>query len=296
MSNSINQLIEDCNRGFEVLDIELEKQTIGNIPKSDELVRFKNEQSRFTRWSRNAGAFQPGAKSLDQKLRILSRVRLQIVRLLSHIQRLLEDARAITVGDRVPWDQIDSDEDLEPEDEEDSLGNLPETEMEQIMAHIAELIDNLAYLGTALRERVDDNRATDEISPFEPFDIQHVHSKYPGVDKIIAERLGKAISARRQLFQGQESTELGSRHRSEGRIADVPTLETLTSQLAIEDSTSRGSEQMETVYGNPSETSYMASDDLRARRIPPLPEKVRRPFRCPYCNQVVIELSTQAWK
>ncbi|KAG7418820.1 hypothetical protein DER46DRAFT_210374 [Fusarium sp. MPI-SDFR-AT-0072] len=267
MSNSIHQLAKDCTRGFEVLNLQLENPAVANITKSDELARLKNEQSRFTRWKRNAGAH-----ALDQKLQNNTRVKLQAIRLLSHIQRLLEDAHAITVGDQVPWDQIDEEEDSQSEDERESLDSSPETEMEQVLAHIADDIGNLSYLGAALREPFADGRTTDETSPYEPFDVQHVRSKYPGVDKVIAERLGKAISARRQLFQGQDSTELSS-YPSGGPLADEPTLETLFNELDLEDLNYQGSEQEEIYDENSSQTSYIASEDLRAYQIPPLPQK-----------------------
>ncbi|TVY79991.1 hypothetical protein Focb16_v009427 [Fusarium oxysporum f. sp. cubense] len=300
MSNSIDQLVQGCAKGFEGLYIQLASHIIANndnITKFDKLIRFKDAESRFTRWSRNAGALQAGAKSLDQKLQNNKRVKQQAIRLLGHIQRLLEDAHAIIVGDRVPWDQIDDDEDSQPEDERQALDTSPETEIEQIMAHIADGIDNLSYLDAALREPLTNDRTSDETSLFEPFDVQHVQSKYPAVDKVIAERLGKAISARRQLFHGQGSTELSSQP-PKGRLADEPTLEILANQLDLEDLAYQGSEHKGVLDEHSSKTSYIASEDLRAHQIPPLPQKATagRPFRCPFCHQMLAALSTKAWK
>ncbi|KAG5772107.1 hypothetical protein H9Q72_001603 [Fusarium xylarioides] len=292
MSNNIDQLAKDCSKGFERLEEQLEYPTITDTTKYDTYVGFKNLQSRFTRWKRNAGA-----DSLEQELHNNTRVKLQVIRLLSHIQRLLADAHAITVGNQVPWDQIDDDEDSQSDDERKPLENSPEIEMEQILAHVADAIDNLSYLGAALREQLADSRTTDETPPPEPVDVQHVLSKYPTVDKAIAERLGKAISARRKLFQDQESMEQ-STHHSKGSLADEPTLEALTSQLDLEDLTYQGSEQKVLFDENPSETSSTASEDLGAHQIPPLPLRATngRPFRCPFCHQMVRALSTKAWK
>ncbi|KAF4423053.1 hypothetical protein FACUT_10639 [Fusarium acutatum] len=210
--------------------------------------------------------------------------------------RLLEDVHAITVGDQVPWDQADNEEDSKSDDERVSLENSPETEMEQILAHVADAIDNLSYLGAALREPLADSKTTDETPPPEPFDVQHVLSKYPGLDKVIAERLGKAISARRKLFQDQEWTEK-STHHSKGLLADEPTLEALASQLDLEDLTYQGSEHKGLLNENSSETSSIASEGLGAHQIPPLPQKATdgRPFRCPFCRHMVRALSTKAW-
>ncbi|KAF5596962.1 hypothetical protein FPANT_4195 [Fusarium pseudoanthophilum] len=292
MSNNIDQLAEDCGKEFERLEEQFRYLTTADNTEYDEYARVKNLQSRFTRWKRNAGA-----DSLEQQLNKNTRVKLQVIRLLSHIQRLLDDAHAVTVGDRVPWDQVADDEDSQSDDETASLGESPKTEMEQIMAHVADAIDNLSYLGTALREPLADSRTLDETPPSEPFDVQHILSKYPGVDKAIAERLGKAISARRQLFQDQESTEQ-STHHSKGLLADEPTLEDLTSQLDLEDLTYQGSEQKGILDEDSSETSSIASEDLGAHQIPPLPQRAPdgRPFRCPLCRQMVRASSTKDWK
>ncbi|KAF5533738.1 hypothetical protein FMEXI_11654 [Fusarium mexicanum] len=294
MSKSIDQLVQDCITGFEGLYAQLEKPDNSYIYKPEELVRFKDGRSRFTRWSRNAGA-----GSLERKLQNNRRVKEQAIRLLSHIQRLLEDAYAITVGCRIPWDQIndEDEENSQSEDERKPLISSPETEMEQIVAHIADTIDNLSYLGAALEETIADDRTEDETSHYEPFDIQHVRSKYPKVDESIAERLGKAISARRQLFQGQQSAELGS-HTEEGRLADEPTLEGVSNQFDLLALTNQGSEHQEDFEETPSETSYIASEDIKACQIPPLPQNAREgePFRCHLCHKMVRGLSATAWK
>ncbi|KAF4959950.1 hypothetical protein FGADI_1453 [Fusarium gaditjirri] len=292
MSKSIDQLAKDCVRGFEILNLQLENPAFANNTKTDELARVKNEQSRFTRWKRNTEAH-----ALDQKLQNNTRVKLQVIRLLSHIQRLLEDADAIVAGDRVPWDQIDDEEDSQSEYERESLESSPETEMEQVLAHIADAISNLSYLGAALREPFSDGRTTDETSHYEPFDIQHVHSKYPVVDKVLAERLGKAISARRQLFQSQDSTEQSS-YPSGGPLADESTLEILFNELDLEDFNYQASEQEKIYDEDSSQTSYIASEDLRAHQIPPLPQKAADggPFRCPFCYKMIRGLSTKTWK
>ncbi|KAF5723595.1 hypothetical protein FMUND_1703 [Fusarium mundagurra] len=287
MSNNVGQLAKDCGKEFERLEEQLRYPTTADTTEYDEYARVKNLQIRFTRWKRNAGA-----DSLEQQLHNNRRIKLQVVRLLSHIQRLLEDAHAITVGDQVPWDQVDDDEDSQSDDERESLESSPETEMDQILAHVADAIDNLSYLGTALREPLADSRSTDETPPSEPFDVQHVLSKYPGVDKVIAERLGKATSARRKLFQDQESTEQ-STHHSKGSLADEPTLEDLTSQLDLEDLTYQGSEQKGLLDEDSSETSSIASGDLGAHQIPPLSQRATdgRPFRCPFCRQMHVDMS-----
>ncbi|KAF5963168.1 hypothetical protein FBULB1_13594 [Fusarium bulbicola] len=218
MSNSIDQLVQDCTNGFGDLFRQLENPTISYITKIDEFVPWKTLISRFTRWSRNAAA-----EALDQRLENNTRIKLQVIRLLSHIRRLLDDALAIIDGTQLPWDQIEE----EAEDSQ-SLDISPETEIDQILAHIADAIENLSYLNLTLRRPFADGSRTDETSPFEPFDIQHVRSKYPEIDSAIAERLGKAISVKRQIFKyrqdnkSQGPTEQGSHNHPDSRTLSTP--------------------------------------------------------------------------
>ncbi|KAF5626657.1 BAG domain protein [Fusarium sp. NRRL 25303] len=278
MSKSIDQLVQDCIIGFEGLCVQLENPYSRYISKPEALVQLKDGRSRFARWSRNAGA-----GSLEWKLQNNRRVKEQAIRLLSHIQRLLEDAHAIAVGHRVPWDQInDEDEDSQSENEMASLDNSPATEMGQILAHIADGIDNLSYLDAAFGEPFVNNRTMGETSPFEPFDVQHVQSKYP---------------APGDNSFGANNWQSWALTAEEDRLAGEPTIKGLTNQFTLVALTDQGSEHQEDFDEASSETSYIASEDLKARQIPPLPQRAPEEelVRCHLCHKMVRGLSATAW-
>ncbi|KAF5606862.1 uncharacterized protein FSUBG_5698 [Fusarium subglutinans] len=283
-------LTDGCARGFERLEQKLGYPTIVNVTNPDKIVRFKTLTSRFTRWSRNARTH-----SLDQELQDNNRIKLQIIRLLSHIQRLLRDAHAITVGKMIPWDQIEDKEDSQSEDDAETLNEFTTAEIGQILAHIDDAISNLSYLNPALRGSLADARTTDEPSPFEPFDIQHVRSMYPEIDSAIAERLGKAISARRQLFKHKQDQQSLSFY---GGTLFIPEMEPLAEQIALEDLTHRNNEANEIGPELSSVTSCSAVDDARASRVPVFPQEATQGnlFRCVYCQGMVKVHSEAAWK
>ncbi|CVK89853.1 uncharacterized protein FMAN_04008 [Fusarium mangiferae] len=306
MSVRIDQLMRDCSADFEALVEQLEKDAISDFFKGTELKHFKNEQSRLIRWSQKVGAQYPGEKSLEQRLQNAQHVKLQTIRLLSNIQRLIQDAISITTGEKVPWDRIDDDEETTSDDENHSQDRLPETEMEQILAHIKELIDNLSYLGGPIGNAAPGNTTMgipeDESTPSEPFDIQHVRSKHPMLDQAIAERLGKAISIRRKLFkdrkdgqdQGQELMTLDS-----DRVSASPTLESLTSQLELANLAHMTEEYPETRREISPGTSCSSSQILLIPdRIPDLPNGAieGNPFRCVGCDEMIQVASKVAWK
>ncbi|QGI61649.1 uncharacterized protein FFB20_08832 [Fusarium fujikuroi] len=299
MSMNIDQLVQDCAKGFERIEVQLGHRTIVNVAKYDEFVEFvefKNLKSRFTRWMGNIGALRVQAGSVDHKLQKRTRLKLQVCRILNHIQRLLKDALAITAGNEVPWDQIDEEEGSQSEDDAETLSNFPEREIDQILSHISDAIDNLLYLNPVLRGPLADARTTGEpSSPFEPFDIQHVRSKYPELDSGIAERLGKAISARRQLFKHKPDNQS---HYSHSGTRISPESEPLIEHIALEDLTHLSYEANETGLDISSATSCSPVDDTRASRVPVIPQEATQAklFHCVYCQSMIQVSSESAWK
>ncbi|KAF4964126.1 hypothetical protein FSARC_7956 [Fusarium sarcochroum] len=253
---------------------------------SEEFKDLEHEYSRFARWSRNTGALA------------------LVIRLLNPINRLLEDAASIAAGDKVPWDQIDDDGASSSDEEDDILDENPNTEIEQITMHIAELIESLSYLGAAARNPAPHDRINNPIlthmSHFEPFDIQHVSSKYPAIDSDIAERLGKAISARRQYFKYRETkharitSEGGQQKHSDTNTIVSPVPEGFENRLGSKELALQGNDSNEGI----SETSCATSAaGPKARQIPwPNGANQGGAFECPYCCMIIAVSSRAAWK
>ncbi|KAM5370064.1 hypothetical protein ACJA88_010134 [Fusarium oxysporum] len=108
----------------------------------------------------------------------------------------MQDAHDILIGNEVPWDKINAG------DDEDFDGR--DTEFNQISVDIAGVVNCLLRLSVAIRNPAPHDRFIKshsiDTSHYETFDIQHVSSKFRTIEPLLAERLGKAISRRRQFF------------------------------------------------------------------------------------------------
>ncbi|KAG7285371.1 hypothetical protein NEMBOFW57_009998 [Staphylotrichum longicolle] len=145
--------------------------------------------------------------SLEYRLRDASHVKSQVVNLLKDLIGLIEDASAIATGQKTPWDR------QYPEAEEsadtDSDDGSPDTELGQIALDMADVVNCLLRLTVAIRNPAPHDRYVKtqfvEASHFEPFDIKHVHSKFDQIQPWLAERLGTAITRRRQYLKYRQS-------------------------------------------------------------------------------------------
>ncbi|KAI8157329.1 Myosin-1 [Colletotrichum sp. SAR 10_70] len=105
-------------------------------------------------------------------------------------------------GKATPWEEM--------EDDEEPLDDLEmETEMEQITLDITELVDCLLRLSVSIQNPAPHDRFMSstftDASAYEDFDIQHVQAKFQDIDESLAQRLGKAMSRRRQYFKYREA-------------------------------------------------------------------------------------------
>ncbi|CAK7229615.1 hypothetical protein SBRCBS47491_007310 [Sporothrix bragantina] len=200
-------------------------------------IHVENDFARFKVWAGNIGAHKKGQSSMEYRLRDASHIQKEVLRLLGQLGELLKEACTIVKGERVPWDKLPEDDDDDDSDEEgldefdyefdydrddNSLENtpaeinddedndgFPSTEMEQIVRNVGDIISCLLRLSVAIRNPAPHDRFRaayeTDTSSYEPFDILHVHDKFSGMDKIIIERLGRAISLRRQYFKYREA-------------------------------------------------------------------------------------------
>ncbi|KAK3495688.1 hypothetical protein B0T13DRAFT_489348 [Neurospora crassa] len=137
------------------------------------------------------------------------------------------------------------------------------------------IIDRLLRLSLIIRNPTRHNhflsrQAAEVIQYSEPFDIYHVHEKFPKLAREVAERLGKSLSVRRQYF----------RYREEHfhRLADG--LPVKTCDISFDDIDGR-SELSTTSYA----ASEVTSDQLR---VPPMPSGYANgPIKCPFCHSII---------
>ncbi|TVY72739.1 Zinc finger transcription factor ace1 [Fusarium oxysporum f. sp. cubense] len=272
------------------------------------LVKLQNELSRFKIWSGNIGAHRKGRSSLDHRLRDASNIRDQVVELLEDLRESLKDAKDILTGQTTPWDQdlspadfSDSDSDREPF-QDGASGN---SELSQIFAAIVEDINCLFRLSVSIHNPSPHDRfkkaCLTDTSGYEPFDVQHVCNKLSKAPKSIAERLGKAISRRRQYFKYRElhhdkltsGLEIDDKDQMQSTVASsLPKKLNVNEPVSLEENVDDASD------AERSQTSWATSAaNPERRKIPALPAGAENgPFECPFCFMMVSIASRNHWK
>lgn len=134
---------------------------------------------------------------------------------------------------------------------------------------------------------------------FEPWDIKHVQEKFAGVDLAIANRLGKAMSQRRQYFKYREEHhhKLASGLDENENEADKTTIASSIPEH-MKDKLDAVASRNDDNRSEFSMTSYaLSSANPDQLRVPPIPkEYVDGPFLCPLCH-MIIEIDTRhGWK
>lgn len=133
-----------------------------------------------------------------------------------------------------------------------------------------------------------------DVSHFEPYDIGHVRCKFPNAPDFLIERLGKAISRRRQYIKYMERHAIKLAHSVDDNTTVANLSETVASSLVGD---------TENIYDHPpsvaTETSFATSIGNTSRaRLPSMPIEAAngQHFECPYCRTVEIVKDTRAWK
>ncbi|KAF5600434.1 hypothetical protein FPANT_2390, partial [Fusarium pseudoanthophilum] len=154
-----------------------------------------------------------------------------------------------------------------------------------ISADIADVVNCLLRLSVAIRNPAPHDRFIKshliDTSHYEIFDIQHVSSKFKNIEPLLAERLGKAISRRRQFFNYRLA------HRAkllQGLTHEGGDAETIASSLPehLKDTASGQPLLIDGIGGEGSDsgfsqTSYATSlADVNQCRFPPLPKSHQR--------------------
>lgn len=159
----------------------------------------------------------------------------------------------------------------------------------------------------APHDRFFNSKLTDT-SHFEDFDIQHVKEKFESIEPWLAERLGKAISQRRQYLRYRRvhrqklAQGLDKAHEPEAEGE-----ETLASSLPghLKDDADRkeGPQPVMTFAENRSEagmsaTSYATTSASEGNiRVPKLPRASEvGPFECPLCYMIIQIEDRASWK
>lgn len=210
-------------------------------------------------------------------------------------------------GDKKPWD-------------EDNISNFPyedvdaedfdfESEIDQIFADIIKVIDTLYRISTSLRNPTPHDRFMSlACTYYERTDINHVREKYPSAEDLIVQRLGKAISHRRQYFKyrGSHHDKLAMGLDFDSSKTELGIQSTIASSIpeALKGtgSIARGFESIDEDQRSDSgftQTSITtsATGDSARLQIPPIPKQASKgPFECPFCFMMISLSRKGAWK
>lgn len=306
MADNISSHVIRCIGVFRAL-VDSSDDPDLNFPDPGFQLQMVDEFARFKVWVGNIGAHRTGMSSLDYRLRDASHIRKQIINLLEDLIELIKDASAIAKGEKVPWDQ-DGEEEEEDIEFSDSDDDSPDTELGQIAESMADVVNCLLRLTVTIRnaaphDRYKGARATDT-THFEAFDVQHVRSMFDHVEPWLADRLGKAISRRRQYLKYRESHHQKLSHG----LLDGDALEKETIASSIPDHLKDGKSQAvqgrlnvlrdDSSDAGLSQTSYATSAAVADRlTIPPLPKEAHAgPFQCGFCYMIIVAKDRMAWK
>ncbi|KAF2144986.1 uncharacterized protein K452DRAFT_284377 [Aplosporella prunicola CBS 121167] len=279
-----------------------------------------DEAGRFRTWAGNIGAHRRGRSSLDYRLRDASHIEHKVHTLLRRLDSLLVRCIAIVTGEVIPWDkrplESSSDSDSSDPENEDLQDN---TELRQLMTSTHDTTTMLLRLTMAIQNPAPHdqimNSADADTSFYTPYDIFHVKSKLATATDDIADRLGKAISRRRQFFKYRELHHQKLAYGIQRSLGQVSTEETKTehqppttiaSSLPGNVKLSAHPAALNLSYDERPEsgltqTSFATSadeGDEKILKIPLLPAVGQNgdPFECPYCFTMISIRSNLSWK
>ncbi|CZS85668.1 unnamed protein product [Fusarium graminearum] len=303
---SIADSVRNCLNDFEVI----RKADLLEASTADRnaALEIREEETRFKIWSGNMGAHSEGRRSLQYRLRDASHLQKQVMSLLDELSELLGDAFLIVSGERIPWDRVEDDEEFpqDTESESDSeFGDMPGTEVAQIAQNVSDVVNCLLRLSVAIRNPAPHDRfmsfSSSEASHYEPFDIQHVKNKFGEIEPFLADRLGKAISRRREYFKYRESHHLKLKQGldsveedgAESTVASSLPLHAKAAGFNLDAMDEDGASN-----SGLTQTSFASSRaDSDKLSVPPLPKEAEDgPFECPFCYMMITASSIDSWK
>ncbi|KAF9700891.1 hypothetical protein EKO04_000315 [Ascochyta lentis] len=298
----ISAAVDDCARAFLSLASSLEKPT--RFAEQVDAEEILDEFDRFKLWAGNIAAHRKGRRSLENRLRDAARLKGETHGLLVLLTNALKKALAIADEACIPWDEETySDSESEHSDDDTSNPDLQGyTELKQLYASIKTAITSLMRISMAIREPAPNSQSRSiDKSHFEQHDIQHVQNKFPSASPYLTERLGHAISSRRQYLTYRET-----HHEKLTKGIDKLGLEAARTEFTTNSTEATRLERTASfniMDGNDddddtaSQASYATSIDATVR-APKLPKEARERehYDCPFCFALVAIHTTAAWK
>ena len=296
MDTSIPALFTSCFSALKYICSRLEKGTTSDV-ESFQFSRWQDELGRLRLWAANIGAHRTGQSSLEFRLKDSSHIREQVTNLLLGLGQTFQEVEQvlISLGNGHP-SQMEADN---SSDDDYDTGE----EMNQLHSNIVTAINCLFQMSMLVRKPARHDfyilPQSREVLAFRPFDQAHVREKYPEADQGLVERLGLAITLRRQYLRYRE------RHRVKlNQGLDVGTENNAAPSVVLSDTVVTGVEPWHIDFQDKapasvgSQTSYAPSMLVGGALVIPSPPKESSggaPFECPYCFVIISVDGTPAW-
>lgn len=179
-------------------------------------------------------------------------------------------------------------------------------ELKRVLSQVEDVIDSLMRLAITISNPApyDQFRSRAGVFPYpDQWDIAHVRQKFPDIEPTISERLGKALTQRRQYFKYREEHHLRLQEGLDGDDDENGSKgkgTTIASSLPHEfiDTAPEALKDTEDAYSEVSTISYATtSADQGQPRIPPIPKEYENgPFMCPFCYMLISVDAENVWK
>ncbi|UKZ50250.1 hypothetical protein TrVGV298_004507 [Trichoderma virens] len=278
----------------------------------DECSIARSHLARFKLWTGGLGAHRSsGGRSLEHRLRDSSFVRNHIVSLLQELLSSIDEGTPVANKDSSAEVTINTgdDADMELELYFQSVNTNEQSKAMIILDEIGHIIDCLLRLSITIRnpaphDQFSSRAGADTISMYKEWDMKHICEKFNRLDSKLADRLGIALSRRRQYLKYREEHSQKLAHGLYSETDEVDNATTIASSIPknlndIDNSTSFL--EMDILLDAMSETSATsyalssaATNELRVPKIPR--EYIDGPFQCPLCRTIIMIDNRSSWK
>ncbi|KAG9233737.1 hypothetical protein BJ875DRAFT_441949 [Amylocarpus encephaloides] len=328
---SLSKACLDAYTGFyTALELSTTRQTDeSNFDKNALLPTALDARLKFQAWAVNIDALQKDhlRTSLDFRLKEATNIRQRIIKILQGLQESLEDSILIVKGieENDTW-EVDALNDSEDERTSDSSHEAVHTsELEQLWLAIQGANANLMKMSVVIRNcpsHDDYLKAASRIKLDPRYDIVHVVEKHGSSsedNKWMLERLGKAISRRRQYLSDREEhhgklsrdwyeTHATDEKKEAKTIASTKATTFIESGSVLKGDIIRQTQPRDEASSVGFQTPYdatMYEADANIKLTVPQPPKMAfegvefefgEPFQCPYCRTEQMVKSKAAWK
>lgn len=185
-------------------------------------------------------------------------------------------------------------------------GDFEKTELDKTLDSLSHVINCLLRLSVAIRSRAPHDEFISRVGEdlnenFAHWDAGHVQEKFPLVERGLANRLGRAISRRRQFFkyrdehqsrlaEGLDDMSLGDQATTVASSIPEHLKDASNDLISLDLSFETRSDASRTTYAT-------AGPDSTKLRVPPMPrDYIEGPFLCPFCHMIVSIETRDDWK